>query len=192
MGFPEFKKIPGIRIGDLKRKSKLDIFIDLQCPYSKKGWDTIAPSVLGEWHKGIEVFIHPICLSNHRQSWSLTRTLFGLMKIDKTYAIEFINLIFKDHEQFYNGVWKEKGESEFLNFLLELIEENIGNLRERLETLIESNEVYFDSKKSIHYAAVKQVWSTPTFLVNDVPCFDLDSSSSLSDWNDKISTLDPD
>ena len=56
--------------------------------------------------------------------------------------------------------------------------------------ILESDENYSKSKEAIHYAAVRQVWATPTFFFNDVAVAELDSSSSLDDWNRFISGLD--
>jgi protein-disulfide isomerase len=190
MTFPSFKELPGIRIGNGDHEVKLDLFFDLQCPYSKKSWDVIGESVLNRWHDKFSIYFQPICLSHHRQSWDLARALLAIHSIDESRALAFINHVYSNQEQFYNADWKTKGQDEFLNFLAtfsqEIVDLSVNEFVER----IESDGNYSVSKKSIHYAAIRQVWSTPTFLFNDVPVAELDSSSSLDDWNGLISGLE--
>jgi hypothetical protein len=190
MAFPPFKRLPGIRIGNGDHKVKLDLFFDLQCPYSKKSWDVIGESVLSGWHKEFWIYFQPICLSHHRQSWDLARALLAIHSADESRGLAFINHVYSNQEQFYNAAWKTKGQDEFLNFLATFSQKIIDLSVSELVEHIESDENYSMSKKSIHYAAIKQVWSTPTFMFNDVPVAELDSSSSLDDWNSHISGLE--
>ena len=190
MTFPSFSRLPGFRIGKGDDAVKLDLFFDLQCPYSKKAWDVIGESVLGGWQDQFSIYFQPICLSHHRQSWDLARALSAIVSIDESRAPAFVNQIYSEHEQFYNAEWRTRGQGEFLNHLATFSQKVVDlPVNEFLER-VESDENYSRSKKSIHYAAIKQVWSTPTFLFNDVPVGELDSSSSLDDWNAHISGLD--
>ena len=190
MTSPSFERLPGIEIGNGNHRIRLDLFFDLQCPYSKKSWDVIGESVSNEWKDRIGIYFQPICLSHHRQSWDLTRALLAIKNIDESRALEFINHVYSNQEQFYNAGWKSKGQDEFLNDLARFSQKIVDRSAKDFINSIESDDNYSRSKKSIHYAAVKQVWSTPTFLFNDVPVADLDSSSSLEDWNGFFSGLD--
>ncbi len=190
MTFPSFRRLPGIKIENGDHRIKLDLFFDLQCPYSKKSWDVIGESVLSEWKDKLSIYFQPICLSHHRQSWDLTRALLAINSIDESRALEFINHVYSNQEQFYNAAWKSRGQDEFLNDLATFSQKLIDLSVSDFVKIVESDDNYSKSKKSIHYAAVKQVWSTPTFLFNDVPVAELDSSSSLEDWNGFISDLD--
>ena len=190
MTSPSFGRLPGIKIGNGDPRIKLDLFLDLQCPYSKQSWDVIGESVSGEWKNRFGIFFQPICLSHHRQSWDLARALSAINSIDESRSLEFINHVFSDHEQFYNANWKSKSQDEFLDHLVTFSQKVIDCSASDFIESMESDENFSNSKKSIHYAAVKQVWSTPTFLINDVPVTELPSSSSLDDWNGFISGLD--
>ena len=66
MTFPDFKILPGIDIVRGNHTVKLDLFFDLQCPYSKKFWDTIGEKLTKEWSQELHIKFHPICLSHHR------------------------------------------------------------------------------------------------------------------------------
>jgi protein-disulfide isomerase len=190
MTFPFFSSLPGIRIGSGGRDVKLDLFFDLQCPYSKKAWDVIGESVQNGWPDQFSIYFQPICLSHHRQSWDLTRALLAIDRIDVSRSLAFIDHVYSNQEQFYNADWRTKGQDEFLNYLAtscqKIIDLSVSEFVEKME----SDDNYSRSKKSIHYAAIKQVWSTPTFMFNDVPAAELDSSSSIDDWNRFISGLD--
>ena len=190
MTFPSFGRLPGIKIGNGDHNIKLDLFFDLQCPYSKKSWDVIGGSVLDEWTNKFSIYFQPICLSHHRQSWDLTRALLAINSIDESRALEFITQVYSNQEHFYNADWKSKGQDELLNDLASFSQKFIDCSASDFIKGMESDDNYSKSKKSIHYAALKQVWSTPTFLFNDVPVAELDSSSSLEDWNSFISGLD--
>jgi hypothetical protein len=150
----------------------------------------IGESVRNGWHEEFCIYFQPICLSHHRQSWDLARALLAIHSIDKSLALDFINHVYSNHEQFYNADWKTKGQDEFLNHLATFSQKIIDLSVIEFVGRIESDENFSMSKKSIHYAAIKQVWSTPTFLFNDVPVAELDSSSSLDDWNGFLSGLE--
>jgi protein-disulfide isomerase len=190
MTFPSFGRLPGIEIGHASRRVRLDLFLDLQCPYSKKSWDVIGEAVSNEWKDHLSMSFHPICLSHHRQSWDLARALSAIHSIDESGALAFISAVYAEQDQFYNAAWKSKGQDEFLSHLAAFAREMVDCTASDFINRIESDDNYSKSKKSIHYAAVKQVWSTPTFFFNEVPADGLDSSSSLKDWNEIISGLD--
>ncbi len=186
---PTFNSIPGIRLGRGHAETQLDLFFDLQCPYSKASWDVIGKPVTQSWGKSLNIYFHPICLSHHRQSWDLTRTLFAIRSLEESKTTEFIDLVYSEHEQFYNAQWKSKGQDELLDHLVHFAGIVIEETDEKLRELIESDQIYANAKRSIHYASVKQVWSTPTFFVNHVPSSQLSSSSRIEDWDQLLTGL---
>ena len=186
MSLPEFKIAPGVEIAS-GETSKLDLFFDLQCPYSKKSWDTIGPEVGKAIGGQFKVFFHPICLSHHRQSWDLTRAFFSTLSYKPSKAIDFLNLIYGDHEQFYNANWKEKDQTAFISHLGELVSLLIDVPQKDFIERLESDEIFAKSKPSIHFAAVNQIWSTPTVVLDGVHVDQLNSSSSIDEW---IKTLE--
>ena len=189
--FPKFSSIPGIRLGRGEAEFQLDFFFDLQCPYSKMSWDVIGEAATQRWSGYLNIYFHPICLSHHRQSWDLTRTLFAVRSLDESKTKEFIDLVYSGHEQFYNAQWKSKSQDELLDHLVRFAGRMIDEPDEKLRELIESDQIYANSKRSIHYASVKQVWSTPTFFINHVPCDQLSSSSQIEDWDQILTELQP-
>ena len=188
---PTFSSLPGIRLGRSQAELQLDLFFDLQCPYSKASWDVIGESLTHKWSEGLNIYFHPICLSHHRQSWDLTRTLFAIRSLEESKTTEFIDLVYSEHEQFYNAHWKSKSQDELLDHLVRFAGSVIDETDEKLRALIESDQIYANAKRSIHYASVKQVWSTPTFFVNHVPSSQLSSSSSIEDWGKLLTELQP-
>ena len=188
---PTFNSIPGIRLGRGPAEFQLDLFFDLQCPYSKVSWDIIGDPIKQKWSEGLNIHFHPICLSHHRQSWDLTRTLFAVRSLDESKTKEFIDLVYSEHAQFYNAQWTSKSQDELLEHLVRFAGRVIDDTDEKLRELIESDQIYANAKRSIHYASVKQVWSTPTFFINHVPCDQLSSSSSIEDWDQILTELEP-
>jgi protein-disulfide isomerase len=188
---PTFNTIPGIRLGRGTAEFQLDLFFDLQCPYSKASWDVIGEPITQKWGEYLNIYFHPICLSHHRQSWDLTRTLFAVRSLDESKTTDFIDLVYSEHEQFYNAQWKSKSQDELLDHLVRFAGSVIDDTDGRLRELIESDQIYANAKRSIHYASAKQVWSTPTFFVNHVPRSQLTSSSQLDDWDQLLTELQP-
>lgn len=186
---PTFSSLPGIRLGRSQAELQLDLFFDLQCPYSKASWDVIGESLIQKWSEGLNIYFHPICLSHHRQSWDLTRTLFAVRSLEESKTTEFINHVYSEHEQFYNAQWKSKGQDELLGHLVGFAGKIIDDPDGKLLELIESDEIYAKAKRSIHYASVKQVWSTPTFFVNQAPRDQLSSSSRIEGWDQLLAEL---
>lgn len=186
---PTFSSLPGIRLGRSQAELQLDLFFDLQCPYSKASWDVIGESLTQKWSEDLNIYFHPICLSHHRQSWDLTRTLFAIRSLEESKTTEFIDLVYSEHEQFYNAQWKSKGQDELLDHLVGFARKVIGDTDNKLPELIESDQIYANAKRSIYYASVKQVWSTPTFFVNQVPRDQLSSSSRIEDWDQLLTEL---
>ena len=181
MSLPKLKEDPGVKISSGK-KSKLDLFFDLQCPYSKKSWDTIGSEIENEIGDIYEVVFHPICLSHHRQSWDMTRAFFATLSYDLSKAMGFLNLIYGDHEQFYNANWKEKDQNAFISHLSGLVSPLIDVPQKDFIERLESDEIFAKSKPSIHFSVAKQVWSTPTIVYKGDHLDQLSSSSSISDW----------
>ena len=55
----------------------LDVFVDIQCPHSKRLWPTLM-SVMDHYQaESISLKTHLITGSNHRQAWDMTLALFA-------------------------------------------------------------------------------------------------------------------
>jgi hypothetical protein len=115
--------------------------------------------------------------------------LFAIQDFDEGKATGYIDAVYSEHKQFYNANWTSRGQDVFLKFLTSFSTDVIDISEGELLAKIKSDHNFAISKRSIHYAAVKQVWSTPTFFMNNVPLSILNSSSTLIKWEKVISDL---
>ncbi len=180
MGNPKFDKPVGIT--SQKKKSKLDLFFDLQCPFSKKSWDTMGSSLVEKWEDSIEISFHAICLSHHRQSWDLTRAMHTVHSLDPLKTFSFISLIYKDQEQFYNAHWVDRSQEDLLKHLSNIASPLVNTSAENFQNKLTQDNIFYEAKNSIKIAALNQVWSTPTIIINGSQSDELDSSSSIAEW----------
>ena len=109
--------------------------------------------------------------------------MFAVRSLDESKTKEFIDLVYSEHAQFYNAQWTSKSQDELLDHLVRFAGRVIDDTDEKLRELIESDQIYANAKRSIHYASVKQVWSTPTFFVNHVPRDQITSSTPVEEWD---------
>ena len=61
--------------------------------------------------------------------------------------------------------------------------------RDEFIQLLNSKEIYDLARIPARFAAIKGVWSTPTYSINGAETTDLSSQSSLQDWQTKIDSL---
>jgi len=180
VSFPLFEVQPGV--SNAPPGQKLDLFFDLQCPYSKTAWETVGESICNQWPDNTTVRFHAICLSHHRQSWNLARAMHTVSALAPELVFEFISAVYINHERFYNAQWSERGESELVDYLSDMAGALVNTTAKKFSINMLSDENFARSKLSIRYAALKQVWSTPTILWNEVEVPQISSSSTLEDW----------
>ena len=61
--------------------------------------------------------------------------------------------------------------------------------KDKFIELLNSKEIYSQARIPARFAAIRGVWSTPTFFINSVEATDLSSQSNLEDWQEKIDSL---
>jgi len=135
----------------------------------------------------MDIRFHAICLSHHRQSWNLTLSLFAIRALKPSAVFSYIDTIYADHEQFYNARWSERSERNLVEHVVDVTSSATSLSAQEIGMALGSDAVFAEAKKSIRYAALKQVWSTPTVFYNDIEQEQLSSSSPLSEWEALIS-----
>ena len=63
----------GYRLGNANAPIIIEIFFDLECPFSKKGWQTVLQVAKVYSSEQIYFIFQPMTLGNHRQSWDATK-----------------------------------------------------------------------------------------------------------------------
>lgn len=189
MAIPLSKSPSGRFFGNRAANVQVDIFLDVQCPYSAKSWPVIKELMDHYGSDKIGLSIHLMTLSNHRQSWDATLALTGLAGDDDAQYYAFLGFLYSQQERFFNGAFADKSHNDLHALLGTLGEEFNGTPPAKMAELLADNGVYYAAKEPGRYAALRGVWSTPTIFINDSEQFGLGSSSTLDDWRAVVDPL---
>lgn len=190
MAIPVPSRRSGYRIGSASAPLMVEVFFDLECPFSKKGWNTVMQVKEAYTPEQIYWVFQPMTLGNHRQSWDATKAAIAVAGTDTPKFINFVSDLFSRQSEFANEAWKDKTQTEFHKFLAECAAKAAGQKDEKqfLDSL-NSEAVYAEARIPARFATVRGVWSTPTFFINGAEATDLSSSASLQDWQSVIDKL---
>jgi protein-disulfide isomerase len=190
MSIPIPKRPSGYRLGAPDAPIQLEMFFDLECPFSKKAWQTIIELQDSCNLKQVYMILQPMSLGNHRQSWDATKAAIALSGDDTNKFIDFVSYLFDRQEKFANEAFKDKTQTDWHDLLAEYaLDATECSEREKFIQLLNSEDIYNQTKIPARFAAIRGVWSTPTFFINGAEATDLSSQSSLSDWQKKINSL---
>lgn len=189
----------GFRLGSGDAPLQVEVFVDLECPFSKKAWPTVL--ALANRYEGdsgtnrsgnrVGITAHSIVLCDHRQSWDLTKAVVAIAADDPLRAWQFISHLYQHQADYALDAFDHKTRHDLRKLIAELAAkfdpawENSG-LAEQISD--EEGAVASRAKASVRYAISRGVWSTPTVFINGSPVPGLESSSTLSDWQ---AVLDP-
>ncbi|MGB3310254.1 MAG: thioredoxin domain-containing protein [Nodosilinea sp.] len=191
MSMPVPSRPSGFRLGSGNASVQVEVFIDLECPFSKKAWPTVL--AVANHYEGDRVGItaHSIVLCDHRQSWDLTQAVVAIAADDPLRAWQVIGHLYQHQADYGLGAFDHKTRQD-LRQLIEALAvkfdpalEN-SNLAQQISD--KEGAVASRAKASVRYAINRGVWSTPTVFINGSPVSELESSSTLSDWQ---AVIDP-
>ncbi|MGB3612430.1 MAG: thioredoxin domain-containing protein [Elainellaceae cyanobacterium] len=195
MSIPVPPRPSGYRLGSGDAPIHVEVFIDLECPFSKKAWSTISaladlsgdrlqPMVAGRL---LTITALPTVLCDHRQSWDLTKTLAKVAGADAPRGWQFISHLYQHHQAFSGDAFTSKTRQDLFDLIEQLVTEFDPNLPAAdlvRDISSDDGEIADQAKASIRYAISRGVWSTPTFVVNGSEVPKLESSATVSDWRD--------
>ena len=188
MAIPIPQRPSGFLLGDPAAQVTLDAFVDIQCPHSKAAWSTLMAVMKHYQNASVNLRVHLITLSNHRQAWDVSLGLFALAERDANKFYDFATFVYERQEQFYNAPFFHKTHEDLRNFIADLAQEHGNVNREAYLKRVGDEDIYVDARTPIRYAATKGVWATPTFFVNNGNNVPVNHKSSLDDW---IRMIDP-
>ena len=190
MPIPIPKRPSGYRLGQADAPIQIEMFFDLECPFSKKGWQTILKVAQAYAPEQIYLILQPMTLGNHRQSWDATKAAIAIAGDNTDKFIDFVNYIFEHQAEFANEASKDKTQTDWHYLLADYaLEATSWSDKDKFMQLLNSEEVYGKARIPARFAAIRGVWSTPTFFINGAEATDLSSKSSLEDWQAKIDSL---
>lgn len=190
MPIPIPKRLSGYRLGKPDALVHIEMFFDLECPFSKKGWQTILKVAQAYSPEQIYLILQPMTLGNHRQSWDATKAAIAIAGKDSDKFISFVSYLLDHQAEFANEAFKDKTQTDWHNLLADYaVDATEWSDKEEFIQLFNSKEIYNQARIPARFAAIRSVWSTPTFLINGAEATDLSSQSSVEDWQEKIDSL---
>ena len=190
MSIPIPKRPSGYAIGAADAPIVVEVFFDLECPYSKRGWNHVM-QVVGTYRpEQIRWVFQPMTLGNHRQSWDATKAAIALANSNPQTFIKAVSYIFSRQKEFANEAWKDKTQTDFHHLLASYAANAVeGTDKASFLAKLNSDEVYAEARIPARHATMCSVWSTPTFFINGAEATNLSSGSSLDEWKSVIDPL---
>ncbi len=181
----------GFRLGSGDAPVQVEVFVDLECPFSKKAWPTVL--AVANQYKGDRVSItaHSIVLCDHRQSWDLTKAVVAIAVDDSLRAWQFISHLYQHQADYALEAFDHKTRHDLRQLIEDLaaqFDPALSNSDLAAQVSDEEGAVTSRAKASVRYAISRVVWSTPTIFINGSPISELESSSTMSDWQ---AVIDP-
>ena len=190
MPIPIPQRPSGYRLGSSNAPIQIEMFFDIECPFSKKGWQTILKVASGYSTEQIYLILQPMTLSNHRQSWDATKAAIAVAEDDTSKFIDFVSYLFDRQEEFANEASQNTTQIQWHHTLADYaVDATQWSDKDKFIQLLNNKEIYAQARIPARFATVKGVWSTPTFFINGAEATDLSSQSSLEDWQEKINSL---
>lgn len=186
MAIPIPARPSGYRLGQPDAPVMVEMFLDLECPFSKRGWNNVMKVMAAYSPAQVRWVFQLMTLGNHRQSWDATKAVIALAGESAETFIEVTSNVFEHQAEFANEAWKDKTQTEFHQWLANKIATPMPTAQ-FIEQL-NSKEVYAAARIPARFATIRGVWSTPTFFINGAEATALSSGSSLEEWQ---SVLDP-
>ena len=178
----------GFILGQKDAAVKVDAFVDIQCPHSKRAWPTLMQLLEHYAGQSFSLRVHLITISNHRQAWDMSLALIGYANGNPQEFAKFASFLYEQQARFYNGEFTHKTHQDLKNLAAELANEFSGFDSDKMHAILDDHDVYIDGRTPIRYAATKSVWATPTFFINNADDVPVDHTSSLDDW---LNVIDP-
>lgn len=190
MSIPIPQRPSGYRLGAANAPIQIEMFFDLECPFSKKGWQTILQVIEAYESQQIYLILQPMTLGNHRQSWDATKAAIAIAENNTNKFIDFVNYLFDHQAEYANEAFKDKTQTDWHHLLADYaIDATQWSERDKFIEFFNSQKIYNQARIPARFAALHGVWSTPTFFINGAEVTDLSSQSSLQDWQKKIDSL---
>ncbi|MEO1671206.1 MAG: thioredoxin domain-containing protein [Cyanobacteria bacterium J06631_2] len=190
MPIPIPSRSSGYRLGQSDAPVQIEMFFDLECPFSKKGWQNIMQVVSAYSATQISLVLQPMTLGNHRQSWDATKAAIAVAEDDVDKFVSFVNYLLDHQTEFANEASKDRTQTEWQQMLAGYaVEATEWSDKDQFVQLLNSKEVYAKARIPARFAATRGVWSTPTFFINGAEASNFSSQSSLADWQKQIDSL---
>ena len=190
MPIPIPQRPSGYRLGNADAPIVVEMFFDLECPFSKRGWQTILQVAEAYAPDRLYLILYPMTLGNHRQSWDGTKAAIAVANDDTDKFIKFVSYLFEQQSEFANEASKDRTQTQWHQLLAKYaVETTEWSDKEQFIELLNSKKIYNQARIPARFATLRGVWSTPTYFINGAEASELSSQSSLQQWQEAIDAL---
>ncbi|MEM9090857.1 MAG: thioredoxin domain-containing protein [Cyanobacteria bacterium P01_F01_bin.53] len=195
MAIPIPSRSSGYKLGNANAPIVVEMFLDLECPFSKRGWNHVMEVARAYGPDQVHWIFQLMTLGNHRQSWDATKAVIAIAgktaEADSAQKfVDFTSYLYSRQEEFANEAWKDKTQTEFHDLLAEFaVTATAHTDKAAFIELLNSKEIYAQARIPARFATVRGVWSTPTFFINGAEATQLSSGSSVEAWKAVIDPL---
>lgn len=180
----------GYRRGHCDAPLQVEVFVDIECPFSKQAWSTVTtlPQIFREEQMGITVY--PVVLADHRQSWDAMKAAVLVAEGDPVVFWDFFTYLYDRQEQFSQEAFEHKTHRDLLQLLAGFAADFTGQSDPSYWVAqFQDLAIAQDAKAPARFSILRGVWSTPTVFINGSPVDSLSSASTLEDWKETIQPL---
>ncbi|PSN18118.1 glutathione reductase [filamentous cyanobacterium CCP5] len=192
MAIPVPARPSGYRLGSRDASLQLEVFLDLECPFSKKAWPTMLALMNQSDGLTMGITAHPYVLCDHRQSWDVTKALVAIAGDDPLRGWRLIGHFYQHQQAFNSDACDGKTRQDLFGSIEDMavkFDPDLANADLIKQIRADSGPIANRAKASIRYGIDRGVWSTPTFLVNGSEVPGMESSATLKDWQDFFASL---
>lgn len=180
----------GYRLGQCNAPAQVEVFVDIECPFSKKAWHTLCAIADRYPPDQVSLVVHPTVLADHRQSWDVTCAAIAMAKEEAPRVWQALSYLYDRQSSYSQDAFNHCTRTDLHRLLAGYAQDfahwpDPDDFIERLT----SSDIETAAKVSVRFSIVRGVWSTPTFFVNGSKADQLSSSSTLVEWNAVLSPL---
>ena len=97
------RKPSGYLLGDGNAPVQIEVFLDIQCPFSKKAWGPLM--TIHDAYPADRVAIRAqfMVLANHGQAWTMTRLLHAVCGMNGGKLRDFAGFLYANHSKISDG-----------------------------------------------------------------------------------------
>eukprot|EP00898_Chlorokybus_atmophyticus_P007467 jgi/Chlat1/7721/Chrsp66S07192 len=183
MALPIPKRRSGYGVGNPAAPVQLDFVVDYQCPYSARSWPVVKQVLAKYGPDKLYFVLHPCVLPGHQSAYDVSRAAAVFIRKQPARLLEIVEFLFTHQNEFRNEVMMNKTRKQLLELLAGYASKHFSIPADEFYRSIDDDEALMAVKVPQRFAISKAIWSTPTFLLNDVVAVNVSSSWTLELWS---------
>jgi len=165
---------------------------DLLCPDCQAAWPNVK-DVLNYYNpsgqpSNIRFYLHTFPLPYHHNGFFAAQGLRLMNELAPTLTWKFIDLIFDNQDQFWDGPTADVTANQVISSFASLTEKNLGFSSKLYIDAMQNDTFNEDTRVSWKFGCSRGVSGTPTFFVNGILVM-ADPTWTLSDWRQVLDPL---